>query len=171
MNNKNKWYKEPFMLGVGALFSIVFLVNVLFVYFALDSWTGVVTENPYSKGLNFNDRIVAQQKQDALAWKVQLEVLNLNRGIPELVISFQDKQGILLSFLTVKTKIFRPVGDGYDQSIILKEQTPGIYRGILNLPLPGWWELQIEAHNSQDIFRHTQRIQVGESNSTKEKKR
>ena len=40
-----------------AFFGIVTLVNSVFIYMALHTHSGLVTENPYEKGLAYNERL------------------------------------------------------------------------------------------------------------------
>lgn len=52
---------------VGA-FAVVFVVNMFFVYNAVHTHRGLVTENPYEKGLAFDSIVetVREQKADAV---------------------------------------------------------------------------------------------------------
>ena len=74
MMNKRTGYTaskrwEPFMVGVVLFLVVVVGVNMLFAYLSVRSWTGMVTSDPYTKGLRFNRRIQAQQAQEALGWR------------------------------------------------------------------------------------------------------
>jgi len=49
-------------------FGVIFAVNGVFLYAALSTHTGVVANEPYRKGLNYNQRIAAFQAQEQLGW-------------------------------------------------------------------------------------------------------
>ncbi|MCI5050219.1 MAG: FixH family protein [Rickettsiales bacterium] len=48
-------------------FMVVFIVNGIFIYYATGTHKGVVTENPYEKGLAFDEIVneVRKQKNEA----------------------------------------------------------------------------------------------------------
>ena len=55
-----------------AFFGIVFAVNGVLVFEALKTHSGVVAQEPYRKGLAYNDRIAADGLQSALGWKADV---------------------------------------------------------------------------------------------------
>ena len=44
-------------------FAVVFIVNGIFILFATGTHTGLVTENPYEKGLDFDHIVKETQKR------------------------------------------------------------------------------------------------------------
>ncbi len=54
-----------------AFFGVIFAVNGYFLYSALSTHTGVVAIEPYRKGLAYNERIAADERQKALGWQRQ----------------------------------------------------------------------------------------------------
>ena len=50
-------------------FGIIFAVNGYFLYSALSTHTGVVANEPYRKGLAYNERIAADEQPERLGWR------------------------------------------------------------------------------------------------------
>ena len=54
---------QQVLMAFLGFFIICSSVNAFFVYKAIDSYSGVVTENAYEKGLKFNDVIAEAKKR------------------------------------------------------------------------------------------------------------
>lgn len=169
MMNKRTGYTaskrwEPFMVGVVLFLVVVVGVNMLFAYLSVRSWTGMVTSDPYTKGLRFNRRIQAQQAQEALGWQVALQAdLEAGRASP-LVVQVVDAERHPVTDVTVMVRFFRPVHAGYDREQILQEVSPGHYHTAMRLPLPGLWEVRVAISRPHPpvSFRMVRRIHVKE---------
>ena len=65
-------------------FITIIILDSIFVYLAFSSHTGLVSENSYEKGLNYNDIISQKEKQDKLNWitvtKIENKIMSLPRG-------------------------------------------------------------------------------------------
>ena len=57
-----------------AFFAAVFVVNGAMIYSALSTHTGVVANEPYRKGLHYNERIAADERQARLGWTDKVDV-------------------------------------------------------------------------------------------------
>ena len=51
-----------------AFFAAVFVVNGAMIYSAVSTYTGLVANEPYRKGLHYNERIAADERQARLGW-------------------------------------------------------------------------------------------------------
>ena len=157
---------EPFLLGIGLLFLVVFVVNGTYVYYALHSFSGLVTDKAYDEGVAFNDTIRAQQQQDALGWRGEVAV-DLHAGQPGSVrFTLQDKSGQPIPGAKVSGQLFRPVQAGLDQTLTLDEIQPGVYQGQATVPQPGQWDLRLEAHAAAGLFRLARRLHIPQSPNT-----
>src|SRR5664279_301516 len=58
-------------LFVGAM-GLVILVNAAMIFFAVHSFTGLATQDPYDKGLAFNRTLAAARAQAGLGWQVDV---------------------------------------------------------------------------------------------------
>ena len=135
------------MLG---MFAIVILVNLTFVYFALDSWTGLTTENPYQEGLAYNQVLAARDAQRDLGWQGDLTLGTAAGGEDSVTITLKDKAGQPLSGLELTGNLRRPTREDIDQSLVWREQAPGTYNALVALPQRGNWDLVVSASDGRN---------------------
>ena len=55
-------------------FATVFVVNGAMIYSAVSTYSGLVANEPYRKGLHYNERIAAAERQANLGWTDTLQV-------------------------------------------------------------------------------------------------
>ena len=66
-----------------AFFAAVFVANGAMIYQALSTHTGLVANEPYRKGLHYNERIAADARQSAAGLGETLEVTRDGRVQPD----------------------------------------------------------------------------------------
>lgn len=131
--NKGTWVLMCFVL----FFSIVVGVNVVFIRTALNTHSGVVTEQPYEKGLAFNTQLQEARLQPNLQ-----QVASFENGV--LRWSLKDDAGNPLD-AEVSARLMRPVKSGYDFDVVLNKVDAGVYEVVLELPFKGQWKAQMRA--------------------------
>ena len=62
------------LMVVLGFFGVVFVVNGVMIYSALSTHTGLVANEPYRKGLHYNERIEADERQARLGWSDSIEI-------------------------------------------------------------------------------------------------
>ncbi|MEO5345792.1 MAG: FixH family protein [Magnetococcus sp. YQC-9] len=162
---KRRFFRlEPWPTAIVLFFMVVFVVNILFVRLSLNSWTGLVTEGAYDKGLAYNKVIQAREAQETLGWRVTLDDAALRVGSESrLRLAIVDKQGAPVIGARVNGRLVRPVQQGYDRDFIMQEAQPGAYEVGLSIPMPGIWELQVSVDKAERVYRLTRRVQVSAS--------
>ena len=139
--------------------AVVFAVNAAMIYAALSTYSGVVAAEPYRKGLHYNDRILAEERQRLRNWQ---EALTIEPdGWVTLAITGADGEHI--GNLSVDLTIGRPSTNREDVKLGLVADA-GRYRGqIAPLP-PGAWIVALEARSAgadgEPIFRARKRLWV-----------
>ncbi len=63
---KSKKEGKRFLIKIISFFLIFIAVDAFFVYKALSTYNGVVVENAYEQGLNYNDIIEKAKKQETV---------------------------------------------------------------------------------------------------------
>ena len=146
------WYPWIFVAGM----AVVIVVNGVMVLFALGTWTGLETDGHYRKGLAYNENLAAARAQQERGWQVDLEFA------PDgaVGVSFRDRDGVPLPDLAVQVLAVRPTHEGYDVAGELTHVGAGRYRGRLDLPLPGQWELRVHAFRGNLAFQMSKRVQT-----------
>jgi nitrogen fixation protein FixH len=133
--NSGLWVLMSFV----SFFAIFIAVDIYFVYSAITTNTGLVSQNSYYKGLDYNNtlRQAEGQKQSGFTGKAEFN----NRTL-----SFQlrDEYGRLVTNAQVKAYVKRQTTDQYDFEVALSRTVDG-YAATLELPLKGLWQAYVEA--------------------------
>lgn len=140
---------------IAAGFAVVIAVNGVFAWFALQSWTGLTTANAYNEGLAYNHVLDQAAAQARLGWRAEM---GWRDGTAELRLF--DRAGKPVHGLVVAARFARPVQEGFDRSIALTEAGIGRYVASIALPLPGQWEMTIEAAGTGANYRAAARVFV-----------
>jgi len=122
-----------------AFFLAIFVVNGIFVYVSLNSHPGVISEDAYRKGLDYNRTLERADRQNARGWRT---TVTLDGGF--VAVALSDRNGAPLTGLAVRAEVRRPVHDRSDTSLVLRETAPGRYRAATALA-SGRWELRLTA--------------------------
>jgi len=146
--NKGTWV---FLCFLG-FFGIVVAVNAIYITEALDSFSGVITDKPYEKGLAYDEVLNEAKNQSPLLKKPYFKDGTLFWEILEESGTVDDA--------IVTAKLVRPVQDGYDFEIELKQTQKGHYQAPLNLPLKGLWKAQLLATWNNNQSQHQATLSI-----------
>ena len=144
-------------LWMSAFFGVVFAVNGYFLYAALSTHSGVVAIEPYRKGLAYNDRIAADERQSDIGWTADLQVSE--EGHMEL--SLRDRSKIAVQGRVVTLNVERPATSQLEQTVTLIEAAPGRYSSTSSALAPGNWVANIEVRDAigqEPAFRMRKRL-------------
>lgn len=140
--------------GVLAMFSVIIAVNLVFVYLAIDTFTGVTTKNPYQEGITYNRVLTARDAQRDLGWRGDVTLARLGgtavAGDDSITVTLTDGAGAPLSGLTLAGMLRRPTHEGMDQALTWREEAPGTYSARVALPRRGNWDLAVTANDGRN---------------------
>ena len=146
------------VLGVFlAFFGTVFVVNGVMIYEAVSTHTGLVANEPYRKGLAYNERIGADERQARLGWTETLEVGR--DGHVTLVLAERD--GRAVRGLKVEGMLGRPATNRFDVKLALAETAPGRYEAQTAAVAEGSWLITLEVRapaGAEPIYRSRRRL-------------
>ena len=86
---RSRWIPWTFVGGFG----VVVVANVFLILFALNSWTGLETDQAYQRGLAYNHTLDAATAQAARGWKTTLGFEPSGPSSGRLAVSFADPAG------------------------------------------------------------------------------
>ncbi|MFN3745808.1 MAG: FixH family protein [Hyphomicrobiaceae bacterium] len=132
--------RHVLMVFLGFFF-VVFAVNGVFLYSAISTYTGIVAAEPYRKGLNYNQRIAADEAQQAKGWQEALEVTRNG----QVTLRLTNRLGAPVEGLSVRGTFGRPSTARHDVRLDLAEQRPGTYAAQIAPPEGGSWIVTLEA--------------------------
>ncbi len=143
-----------------AFFAVVFSVNAAFVTFSITSWTGLETENPYVKGLNYNASLAAAAKQQARGWTSNMTWQQLDGLKVKINFITKYKNGNNLSGADFRVLFLRPTTAGFDSEVTLVETEGGHYQAVVSLPMPGIWDVKQVIEHKDGTYQSMQRISL-----------
>lgn len=152
-------YENKFLIGTASFFVLIFIVNIVMIYLSVKSDDGLVEENYYTKGLNYQTEITGESNQKKLGWQISFEDFRKKDHL-FCIVSAKDKNGFPIINAKVSLNFFRPTMNGFDKNILLSEVENGVYKAETDLPLPGLWDVNIEVQKANDKWKKKQRIKI-----------
>jgi nitrogen fixation protein FixH len=151
------------LLGLVAFFGLIFFVNGVFVYYALSTFGGGDTSDPYRKGLHYNDTLTEAAREAERAWRAEL---SYNATAGGLALKLRDKGGEPVAGLHLDANVGRPATDREDLSANFHEIEGGKYVAELKLA-PGQWVVQLRSEElsreGDPTYQLKQRVIVPET--------
>ncbi len=148
-NEKQLTGKKVLAWFIG-FFLVVFTANGIMAYFALNTWTGLETENSYVKGLNYNNEIENARTQEQSGWDINISTKpEMTEGRFEITLSRPEDS---LPPADVSAHFIRAVVEGHDQEIKLTHTGNGIYGATVKLPLSGQWNVLIVVKSQNNLI-------------------
>ena len=130
------------LIGLIVFFGVMLVANGIFLYTALTTYSGVVSDEPYRKGLNYNERILAEKHQQSLGWSSKIALAGQGDGVN---LELADSNGNPVSGLAVAGRISRPATAAMDVALALDETEPGHYQAHFDPLAEGAWQVDVEA--------------------------
>lgn len=124
-----------------AFFGIVFAVNGYMMDMALSTHTGVVSDEPFRKGLKYNEQIEFAERQQALGWSDEIAFAESGKT---LVVLMSNKDKAPLPHLGITAVLGRPATVAEDEKLVLVEKAPGRYEAETALKGEGNFDATIE---------------------------
>lgn len=155
-NSRSKRSLIPWIF-VGAM-AVVVIVNAVMITFAIRSWTGLVVEKPYERGVAYNRVLEAQHRQDALGWHVTVKAGGEADGQGRIRLIATGPDGKPLEGLSLTAVLVRPIDLLPDVPVAFRVTGPGAYAAEARPSKPGQWDLKIEAERGGDRFHLVQRL-------------
>jgi nitrogen fixation protein FixH len=148
------------LIWLGGFFFVMLVANIFFVYFALSSFPGVVTDRAYEAGQAYNRDIAASRAQSELNWNVSGNVTRGDDGIARIEVSALDAAGNPLTGLSVEATLQRPASPEPARQLVLSEGELGRYAAQAEDVAPGRWILQLDASSGSEgeTFRSQNRV-------------
>jgi nitrogen fixation protein FixH len=134
--------------------TLIILVSILAVAATIGtvvvgrySFEGIVVDKPYETGLAWD---AIQQNRENLAWTTSLRQAHFKTGRNDLNVAILGKVGLPLANALVLVTVSRPSTGAFDRTFQTLRQADGSYRGTIDLPLYGNWDLNIDVSSGAD---------------------
>lgn len=121
---------------------------------------GVVTTEPFTKGLAYGQTIEAAREQEERGWRVEEKISPLHDGKVTLIVTTRDKTGATLSGLAGEATFTHPADARRDVTVNLRERATGEYVADAELG-PGVYVLVTRFKQAgKPMFMSRNRLQV-----------
>jgi nitrogen fixation protein FixH len=166
--NGTSWFANEIrgrhvLIGLVAFFGLIFLVNGIFLYYAVTTFGGGDTSNPYRKGLHYNDTLAEDARDAERGWRAEL-AYDAKAG--RLALSLRDKSGGPVAGLHLAATVGRATTDREDRAATFREIEGGNFVAELTLA-PGQWVVQLYSNElsreGDPTYRLKQRVFVPEA--------
>lgn len=144
-----------FLFGLIAAFAVVFAVNGLFIYLALDTFSGLDIDNSFVQGLSFEEDI-----KEAHEWKVEIDPKDMGNDHVRIDVEIKRIDGRQASPYSMDAEVRRPAVATYDQDVALREVGPRHYVADVDLAGRGQWQIRVRGRNQDKavLFRADKRL-------------
>jgi nitrogen fixation protein FixH len=130
--NRSRWIPWAF---VGA-FVVIIAVNMVLVYAALSTFTGVTTGRSYDRGRAYNQVLAEAARQDALGWSTRVALEG-----KVLTVIATDREGLPVGGRLEGT-LLRPL-EGAELALDFAAAGPGRFIAFAELPAAGQWDARL----------------------------
>ncbi len=158
MSTSSPW-RSPIIMIWSGLLLLFFIANGIFIYLALNSNPGLVIDNYYERGQDYENNMLKRRAIDP-GWNMRIELL----GVPvldqpaEIRFHLSDQSGNLLLPDRVVLYAYRPADAKGDFEMRMSELHTGVYQADVSFPLLGVWDLLIVV--SKDSAEHSEALRV-----------
>ncbi|WP_430513784.1 FixH family protein [Pannonibacter phragmitetus] len=134
-DRRDHWIPACFILF------FVFLTGLLtwFVVLANQSFTGVVTDNAYAVGLDYNDVLAQREVEKRLGWAATLTFKQGNELGGDLAFIIRDRDGKQVVADEIRATAELMTRFPQIQPVEYVRRPDGVYEAKLSVPLAGRW--------------------------------
>lgn len=150
-NWSNAW-KNPFVLFWIFILVTVLAVNFFMVSMAIVTNPGLVNDNPYKHGTNYDKILEARKAQALLGWNLSMTWPELKEGeTANIILHATDKNGAPLQGDHVSLFVYRPADPKADFVVALQPSgVAGEYQATVTLSKRGKWDWIAEVQQGSD---------------------
>jgi nitrogen fixation protein FixH len=135
-----------------AFFGIMLAVNFVFATFAVKTFSGLDSDNPYDAGLAYNKEIALAKAQADLGWTVDLNRTS-ESGATQVTVIVKDKAGQPVTGLDASLHFYFPATRKLDRDIPAVAVANGVYSGAAPLA-SGRWDVEVDLkRDGERLFR------------------
>jgi len=154
-------WKSPWIIGWVGLVLVVLIVNITMVYLAVRTSPGLVVEDYYERGQDYEKTMFSKMAKDP-GWHMTIDLpqeLIAGNHIP-VNFTVVDKAGVPVQPDSVTFYAYRPSDAQRDFSVPMEQQASGLYSAKAQFVLKGVWDILVSARVGEEEYNVGQRIDV-----------
>lgn len=148
------WTGRQVVLGFVAFFLVLIAVQAAFIAIAVSTHTGLVSQQPYRKGLNYGERIAQSEQQEKLGWR---DEVSLSENRDRLTFRVFDKNNDPVRNLVLTAMLSRPVHKNEDLTLNFYIDNNGDYVADLGSAKAGAFIFDVSAKQHDDVVWRARR--------------
>jgi nitrogen fixation protein FixH len=158
---KTSAWRSPWVIGWIGLILLVLTANLIMVYLAIKSNPGLVVEDYYERGQDYERTMVSRLARDP-GWLMNLDVPEtITAGtIHRMHFVLVDKAGQPVDPDGVTLFAYRPSDAARDFSVDMAAEAEGRFKAEISFPLIGTWDLLVSVRSGEDEYNLGERISV-----------
>ena len=139
---------------------LVFAVNAGMVAAAISTYSGLAHDNAFGRGLAYNRVLEAQERQDGLGWRVDVELGAAAAGDGGRLVRVRlaDAGGAALADGHVSLELHRPVERVAPVMVPLQPTGPGTFEGRVVLARAGQFDARVVVLRGAERLDATRRV-------------
>jgi nitrogen fixation protein FixH len=149
------------LAGLLTFFGLIIAANGVFVYLALNTFSGEDVDNAYNRGLAYNDILDDREKQNAQGWTLSFtHDYQAKSETLFLRLSVDGKEGLPQRGLALSGLLRHPTNSHNDQKLTFVEDHGVGYSAQVDKVKPGQWDVIISTgpENMDSTFNAKKRI-------------
>ena len=164
---KNSAFKSPWVLGWIAMVAVILSANVVMIVIAHRTSPGLVVEDYYEQGKNYNKTLERRAAETKLGWKTELEIPGESVVGREERISVRvtDEKGKGLSAATATFFAYRPSNASADFSLPMTPGDSDTFTVEPVFPMAGTWDIIVSIERGEELLDLPKRIFVSKNPS------
>jgi nitrogen fixation protein FixH len=161
MTDKQSAWRSPWVIAWVLMVVIFFSMNMVMIYLASGNNPGLVVEDFYDRGQDYEKNMLKRQARDP-KWKMKVKLpAKIEIGQPVVCrFSVTDKEGAPVNRDDVTFYAYRPSDAKQDFFVPMQSVGPGIYEATVSFPLKGVWDTLVGIRNGEDEYQVSKRIGV-----------
>jgi nitrogen fixation protein FixH len=142
-----------------AFFLVIISIDGFLMYLSLSTWRGVVAEDSYQEGVNYNQIIEHSNNQEKLGWNSELNFTQNkpSQGVIDFIILDMNNNPINAKKAKLKMMNIFQEGHDFEQEILLDNGKSAIN---IDFPLKGKWLIRIHLEHEGNQYQTSKRILV-----------
>jgi len=156
-------WQNPWVWLLVGIMAVTLLVNGTLITIAFTSPPGLVVADYYDKGKSYlYDQAQDEETAKRLGWDLILDLPKepaINQAESYLVLAV-DSKGQPINGAQAEFAAFRPVENGHDFAVAMRDMGAGYYAADVDFALPGNWDLIVTVKQGEDQLDIAKRIFV-----------
>ena len=154
-------WKSPWVIGWVASIFVVLSVNMFMVYLAVETNPGLVVEDYYERGQDYERNLFAKRARDP-GWHMTVNLPGKLMAGSDVPVHFSvlDKAGVPVEPDSVTFYAYRPSDASRDFSVPMDLAAKGMYSAKARFDLKGAWDILVSVKSGEDEYQEGRRIDV-----------